>query len=142
MPLDPAYPRERLAFMLKDSRALILLTQQELAERFLDHQARVLCLDVEADAILQRPTHNPGVEVSLDALAYITYTSGSTGTPKGVQGLQRGAVNRFNWMWHAYPFQPGEVGCQKTYLTLSIRCGKFTASCCTVCRSSSFPIRC
>ncbi len=117
VPLDPAYPRERLAFMLKDSRALILLTQPELAERFPDHQARVVCLNVEADAIRQQSTHNPGVEVSLDALAYITYTSGSTGTPKGVQGLQRGAVNRFNWMWRAYPFEPGEVGCQKTYLS-------------------------
>ena len=117
VPLDPAYPRDRLAFMLKDSRALILLTQQELAEGFSDQPARVVCLDVEAQAILRQPTHNPGVEVSLDALAYITYTSGSTGTPKGVQGTQRGAVNRFNWMWHAYPFQPDEVGCQKTYLS-------------------------
>ena len=117
VPLDPAYPKERLAFMLKDSGAAILLTQRELADRFFDHQACVLYLDAEADTIAQQFVENPGVEVSLDAVAYVTYTSGSTGTPKGVQGLQRGAVNRFHWMWRVYPFQPGEVCCQKTYLS-------------------------
>jgi amino acid adenylation domain-containing protein len=117
VPLDPAYPKERLAFMLKDSGATILLTVRELADRFPDHQARVLYLDAEAEALAQHSIENPLVEVSLDALAYVTYTSGSTGTPKGVQGLQRGAINRFNWMWRVYPFQPGEVCCQKTYLS-------------------------
>ena len=94
-----------------------LAHQRELADRFPDHQAHVLYLDAEAEAITQHSIENPMVDVSLDAVAYVTYTSGSTGTPKGVQGLQRGAVNRFNWMWRVYPFQPGEVCCQKTYLS-------------------------
>ncbi|MCP5051455.1 MAG: non-ribosomal peptide synthetase, partial [bacterium] len=47
-------------------------------------------------------------------LAYIIYTSGSTGTPKGVIGLHQGMVNRFNWMWNAYPFKADDVCCQKT----------------------------
>jgi amino acid adenylation domain-containing protein len=117
VPLDPAYPKERLAFMLQDSGAAILLTQRELADRFPDHRAHVLYLDGEAGAISQQSVENPNVAVPLNAVAYVTYTSGSTGTPKGVQGLQRGAVNRFHWMWRVYPFQPDEVCCQKTYLS-------------------------
>ncbi|NJM40630.1 MAG: amino acid adenylation domain-containing protein [Anaerolineae bacterium] len=46
--------------------------------------------------------------------AYVIYTSGSTGKPKGVLGTHRGALNRAHWMWRAYPFEPGEVLCQKT----------------------------
>ena len=49
-------------------------------------------------------------------LAYLIYTSGSTGIPKGIVGLHRGAVNRFKWMWQSYPFQEGEICCQKTSL--------------------------
>ena len=51
-----------------------------------------------------------------DDLAYVIYTSGTTGQPKGVVGLHRGAVNRFAWMWRAYPFTDDEVCCQKTSL--------------------------
>jgi thioesterase domain-containing protein len=45
------------------------------------------------------------------------YTSGSTGWPKGVEGTHQGAVNRFAWMWDAYPFAPGEIACLKTSLS-------------------------
>ena len=60
---------------------------------------------------------NPVGRIGPDNAAYVIYTSGSTGTPKGVIGLHRGAVNRLNWMWRAYPFREGEVCCQKTYLS-------------------------
>jgi len=59
---------------------------------------------------------NLGVSTSSTQVAYIIYTSGSTGRPKGVQGTHRGALNRFAWMWKKYPFQAGEVCCQKTNL--------------------------
>jgi non-ribosomal peptide synthetase component F len=59
---------------------------------------------------------NPGVSTRPDEPAYVIYTSGSTGRPKGVVGLHRGIVNRCAWMWHRYPFEPGEVCCQKTSL--------------------------
>jgi amino acid adenylation domain-containing protein len=49
-----------------------------------------------------------------DQLAYVLYTSGSSGRPKGVEGTHRGALNRFAWMWEAFPFAPGEVACLKT----------------------------
>ena len=47
-------------------------------------------------------------------VAYVIYTSGSTGLPKGVMGLHRATLNRFAWMWRAFPFAPGEMTCQKT----------------------------
>jgi amino acid adenylation domain-containing protein len=77
-------------------------------------------LDSGSNKVLGEQTDSPSL-VRLtsgqgDDTAYVLYTSGSTGTPKGVQGTHRACLNRFAWMWRAYPFQPGEVCCQKTNL--------------------------
>src|SRR5262249_9601401 len=79
-------------------------------------QARVVCLDAEWEALALASQANPWRSTSPEHLAYVIYTSGSTGQPKGVLGLHRGAINRFAWMWHTYPFARGEVCCQKTSL--------------------------
>lgn len=114
VPLDPAYPSERLAFMLEDADPAVLLTVRHLAAKVPPLEgARVLLVDEEAGG---EETGNPDSRVQPDDPAYIIYTSGSTGNPKGVVGLHRGAVNRFSWMWKEYPFEPGEVCCQKTSL--------------------------
>lgn len=84
VPLDPAYPRERLAFMLEDTQAPILLTQKHLVAGLPPHQARVVCLDSDWDTIARENDTDPGVQLSPDNLVYIIYTSGSTGKPKGV----------------------------------------------------------
>lgn len=116
IPLDPAYPADRLAFMLADSQAAVLVTQQHLLER-LPHTTNVICLDREWQTIKQESTENLPCLVNGEDPAYMLYTSGSTGTPKGVLGTHRAALNRFNWMWRTYPFAPGEVCCQKTTLS-------------------------
>ncbi|WP_207249022.1 non-ribosomal peptide synthase/polyketide synthase, partial [Pseudomonas sp. FW305-55] len=80
VPLDPQFPADRLAFMLDDSRARVLLTQPHLIGRLAHpHGVQVLMVDA-ADAA----EHNPQVEVTPEHLAYVIYTSGSTGKPKGV----------------------------------------------------------
>ena len=84
VPLDPAYPRERLAFMLEDTQAPILLTQKHLVAGLPPHQARVVCLDSDWDTIAKEKETDPGVQLSPDNLVYVIYTSGSTGKPKGV----------------------------------------------------------
>jgi amino acid adenylation domain-containing protein/FkbM family methyltransferase len=85
VPLDPTYPPERLAFMLKDARVPVLLTQQSLVERLPEHQAQVVCLDaVDRAVIASGCTENPSSAVRAENLAYVIYTSGSTGQPKGV----------------------------------------------------------
>lgn len=84
VPLDPAYPPERLAFMLDDSQATVLLTQSHLVQRLPHHSAQVICLDTGWGSDAPLMSVPPVVEVNSDNLAYINYTSGSTGTPKGV----------------------------------------------------------
>ncbi|HYE57942.1 MAG TPA: condensation domain-containing protein, partial [Rhodothermales bacterium] len=84
LPLDPGYPHERLAFMLEDTGAPFLLTQESLREQLPPSSAAVLRLDSDAHLLDARPAHDPAVAVSPDNLAYVIYTSGSTGRPKGV----------------------------------------------------------
>ncbi|WP_259740968.1 non-ribosomal peptide synthase/polyketide synthase, partial [Pseudomonas poae] len=80
VPLDPQFPAERLAFMLEDSRARVLLTQAQLLGQLAQPQGlQVLRVD-DADGA----DHNPQVNVLPEHLAYVIYTSGSTGKPKGV----------------------------------------------------------
>jgi amino acid adenylation domain-containing protein len=114
VPLDPAYPRQRLGFMMQDAGVKILLTQQRWAEILPTDGVDIVCLDQEQEQLAQESEENPSAQISADDVAYVIYTSGSTGQPKGVLGLHRGAVNRFAWMWNAYPFEPGEIACAKT----------------------------
>jgi amino acid adenylation domain-containing protein len=93
VPLDPAYPQERLSFMLSDSQAKVLLTQQRLLERLPEHQAYVICLDTDWETINQQSKENPVSSTTSRDLAYVIYTSGSTGKPKGVQILHGAVVN-------------------------------------------------
>jgi len=117
LPIDPTYPKERLAFMLRDSQIPVLLTQSRLVGELPEIQARVICLDQDWEVIAQESDETPNSGVRADNPAYLIYTSGSTGTPKGVLGLHRGAVNRFHWMWQTYPFKAHEICCQKTSLS-------------------------
>src|SRR5262249_8194248 len=81
--LDPAYPAERLAFMLGDAGATVLVTRADLRERIRACGARVICLDVDS-AIASEPVTTPPVTLDPHHPAYVIYTSGSTGTPKAV----------------------------------------------------------
>lgn len=84
VPLDPAYPADRLAFMLEDSKAPVLLTQSHLRDRLPQTQARILCLDAGWGADAPQNSQAPEVAIAAENLAYVNYTSGSTGRPKGV----------------------------------------------------------
>lgn len=89
LPLDPSFPHDRLAFMLTDSGASLILTSSKYAGRL--NLARPELLVDEATG--EGPTDAPAVRVTSDALAYVLYTSGSTGQPKGVQIDHRNLVN-------------------------------------------------
>jgi amino acid adenylation domain-containing protein len=88
VPLDPAYPAERLHFMLKDSGSTVLLTQAHLKPLFAGFDQNLLVLDLSNDGPWQdQPESNPGragIKLTSQHLAYVIYTSGSTGKPNGV----------------------------------------------------------
>ncbi len=84
VPLDPAYPKERLAFMFEDTRMPVLLTQERLVAALPRHRAKVVCLDSGWQTVTKEESANPVTETVHDNLAYVIYTSGSTGQPKGV----------------------------------------------------------
>ena len=92
LPLDPDYPQERLAFMLRDARASILLTHSLLLSRLPEHEAPTVGLNSDRDAIAQESPENLVAEIGPDNLAYVMYTSGSTGRPKGVAVPHRAIV--------------------------------------------------
>jgi non-ribosomal peptide synthetase component F/acyl carrier protein len=83
LPLDPVYPKERLAFILEDAQAKVLLTQQSLVDSLPDHSASIVFLDTDWDVIAQESDQNTASNATSENLAYVIYTSGSTGQPKG-----------------------------------------------------------
>ena len=90
VPLDPNYPRERLAFMIGDARLRVLLTQTRFSDMLPSSDARVLMLDNEPEGTR---ADNPRSGATPDSLAYVVYTSGSTGRPKGVAMPHRALAN-------------------------------------------------
>ena len=93
VPLDPSYPAERLAFMLSDSAAPVLLTQAYMRATLPPTTAQVVCLDRDWPSIAALPTTNPVRAVQPHHLAYVIYTSGSTGRPKGTMLQHGGLIN-------------------------------------------------
>lgn len=93
LPLDPAYPQDRLAFIIEDSRIQFLVTQQHLLPLILNPPAQVISLEACRKAVEHLPTVAPLVQLSAEDLAYVIYTSGSTGKPKGVMIPHRAVIN-------------------------------------------------
>ncbi len=123
LPLDPDYPRERLAYMLADSGATVLLTQRQLAEEA-PAAATVLLLD-DPSVWAGRPAEDPApLAGPLDA-AYAIYTSGSTGQPKGVLVPHRAICNRLHWMQAEYPLTAEDAVLQKTPASFDVSLWEF-----------------
>jgi len=101
LPLDPAFPPDRLAFMVEDSDAPLVLTDTRLRHLVsAGTRAAVVCLDLEADAIRNAEISRGPSPAGGANLAYVLYTSGSTGRPKGVQITHRSLANLLRSMQH------------------------------------------
>ncbi|HVR10622.1 MAG TPA: amino acid adenylation domain-containing protein, partial [Thermoanaerobaculia bacterium] len=110
--LDPTYPRERLAWLLEDAGAPVVLTERRFAAVLPESRARVLYLDSDWESIIGQKTHPPACRVQPENLAYVVYTSGSTGTPKGVEIPHAGLTNLVRWHQDLYRVGPADRGTQ------------------------------
>jgi amino acid adenylation domain-containing protein len=102
IPLDPVQPVARLAFMLNDSGARVIVSTTELAQRLTPGSWKVVTLDGDAAKIAAHSDIRPESTVRPEDLAYIIYTSGSTGQPKGVEVPHSGLSNLVAWHQRAF----------------------------------------
>ncbi|ORT56071.1 non-ribosomal peptide synthetase [Streptomyces sp. CB03238] len=114
LPLDPAYPVQRLGGMIEDAGMSLLVTERELLHRTgldgMTDPAEVLLMDDDADPATGHPGHNlvgPATDVHPNSLAYVLFTSGSTGRPKGIS-LQHGNLDTF-LRWAGRTFSAEEL---------------------------------
>jgi iturin family lipopeptide synthetase A len=118
VPLDPSYPTERLAYMIRSATPSLVVT--ESPRLFFSNDQNEASQPVLIDFAAMRTarydfrTTNPGRVDEPAQNAYLVFTSGSTGQPKGVGIHHRGILNRCAWMWQEFPFEQGEVCLQRT----------------------------
>ena len=121
VPLDPTYPRERLSFMLQDSEATVLLTQERLSRQLSAEGVEVVSLDEGWSEIDLMSRGNLAAAATARNAAYVIYTSGSTGRPKGVVVEHHSVVNFFSGI-------SSRVGCDSTDTMLAVTSISFDIS--------------
>jgi len=105
LPLDPVYPRDRIAFMLEDTGVRLVVTQQSLVANLEGNPVeRVLLGETQSE-----PDKNPVTVTRTNSLAYAIYTSGSTGKPKGTLVTHRNVTRLFDATEHWYHFDQRDV---------------------------------
>ena len=120
LPLDPEYPRERLAYMLEDSKAPLLITQAGLLKDLAGAQVEVVELDSDWKLLSGFSRENSAGCANLDQLAYVIYTSGSTGKPRGVMLPHRGLVNHHWAAIQLYGIGPSDRTLQFSSISFDI----------------------
>ncbi|MET3492989.1 amino acid adenylation domain-containing protein [Variovorax boronicumulans] len=108
LPLDPDYPRERLAYMIEDAGIALLLTQHAVREK-IPAPGSMAVLELDTIDLSGEPAHDPRVEVGPENLAYVIYTSGSTGRPKGAQLCHRNVARLLAATDPWFGFGPDDV---------------------------------
>ncbi|HEU0078022.1 MAG TPA: amino acid adenylation domain-containing protein, partial [Longimicrobiaceae bacterium] len=96
VPLDPAYPRERLGYMIADAGVALVLASAGLTDRI--SGVAVVTLDASADALALEPDTAPETGVGPENLSHVIFTSGSTGRPKGVMIRHASTAVLMHWM--------------------------------------------
>ncbi|HEU4731248.1 MAG TPA: amino acid adenylation domain-containing protein [Kofleriaceae bacterium] len=119
-PLDPAYPPDRLAFLVADAGAPVVVSDARHAGSLPAHGARVVRLDADAAAIAREPQTHLAIDFAAGQLAYLIYTSGSTGRPKGAMNTHGGLANRLVWMQDVFALGAADRVLQKTPFSFDV----------------------
>lgn len=128
LPLDIAYPMDRIVYMLQDSRTKILLTQQNLSGRFEGQSVQVILLDdKERGNQTNEKRDNLDLQVAEEQPAYVIYTSGSTGQSKGIVMGHAAICNHMHWMQKEFPLGAFDRVLQKTAFSFDASVWEFYA---------------
>ena len=118
LPIDPAYPGERIAYLLSDAAKQgnppLVITQTRMENNFPLHEGKVIRIDADWVEIAKEKDDNPDIRVTAEDLAYLIYTSGTTGNPKGVMIPHRAIVN----FLYSMQKQPG-LTCEDIILSVT-----------------------
>ncbi|RKH92751.1 amino acid adenylation domain-containing protein, partial [Corallococcus praedator] len=107
VPMDPAYPSHRLAFLLEDTRVPVLVTREEIADELPSRGEQLVCVDSDAASLSRQSSEDLPRLAGGRNLAYVIYTSGSTGQPKGALVEHRGIVNTLTRAVPDFDVRPG-----------------------------------
>ena len=130
LPLDPAYPKERLEFMVEDAQISVWVTQEKLRTHLPLSNIDTICLDKDEPTLSQQSKHNPKYAVNIENLAYILYTSGSTGLPKGVLIPHKALANLATVEIELFNLQPSSRVIQFASLNFDVSVSEiFTTLC-------------
>lgn len=124
VPLGFEYPKERLAYMLRDAAPQLIVTKEKFASLLPEGVDR-LYLDKDWDEVAGRSRANPGNLTRPSHLAYVIYTSGSTGRPKGVSVSHGAVVNRLEWMKAYLAVTSADVVLHKTPFSFDVSVWEF-----------------
>ena len=119
IPLDPIYPKDRLALILEDGNPVIVLTERKILESLPETSAKNIFIE-EVEAYQSESDENTGFKVTPETIAYLIYTSGSTGKPKGVQIQQRALVNFISSMAKKPGINTGDIMLAVTTISFDI----------------------
>ena len=131
VPLDPAYPAQRLTFILADSNVNLLVTQEAVRHRLPKTKSRVISLDGGWDHIVKEPVTSPVMGATAENLAYVIYTSGSTGRPKGVAMSHRPVCNLTTWQKQRSAMGAGAKTLQLASLSFDVSVQEIFSTLCT-----------
>lgn len=132
LPLDASYPKDRLAFIMEDAQASILLTHANLASEVEARDTTVICLDSDWEKVAGQSPHNPQNRTRPEHLAFVLYTSGSTGNPKGVEVTHGNLVNYYFAWEHTHQLRTSISGvCQMAFFSFAVFQGDVIRALCS-----------